>query len=75
MYKTKLISVRVDEEALSVIDNAAKNTWCYSRSSAINAALRLMAAAIDRGLLYKILVFDPHFDEVDTLEFEHHKRK
>ena len=75
MNKTKLISVRVDEETMSVIDNATRNLEYASRSDAINGALRLLTVAIERGNFYKILRFHPQFDEVDSFDFEYHRRK
>lgn len=75
MNKTKLISVRVDEETMSVIDNATRISECTSRSDAINGALRLLTVAIERGYFYKILRFHPKFDEVDSFDFKYHRSK
>lgn len=75
MYKSKLISVRVNEETLSALDDAVRKSSVYSRSNAINAAMRLLAVAIDKGYFYKIIRFDPQFDEIDSFEFEYHQRK
>lgn len=75
MNKTKLISVRVDEDTLSVLENAAYDSRYGTRSDAINAALRLMAVAIEKGLYYEVLRFRPSFDEVDSFDFKYHRRK
>lgn len=75
MYKTKLISVRVDEDSLSVLENATRRYAYPRRSDAINAAIRLMAAAIEKGYLNQILRYDPHFFEMDSLEIKFRKRQ
>lgn len=75
MNKTKLISVRVDEDTLSILDNAAYDSRYGTRSDAINAALRLMAVAIERDHYYDILRFRPYFDEVDSFDFKYHRCK
>lgn len=75
MNKTKLISVRVDEDTLSILDNAAYSSRYGKRSDVINAALRLMAVAIERGHYYDILKFQPYFYEVDSFDFKYHRCK
>ena len=75
MNKTKLISVRVDEDTLAVLDNATRRSVYATRSDAVNAALRLMAVAIEKGYFYKILRFHPQFNEIDSFDFEYHSCK
>lgn len=75
MNKTKLISVRVDEDTLAVCDNATRRSVYATRSDCVNAALRLMAIAIEKGYFYKILRFHPQLNEIDSFDFEYHSRK
>lgn len=75
MSKTKLISVRVEEESLSVLENAAYNSGYSTRSDAINAALRLMAVAIEKEHYFDVLRFRPNLDEVISFNFDYHRRQ
>lgn len=74
MNKTKLVSVRLDEEKLKTIDRcAAKSLW-YKRSNYINAAISFMAWAIENHLEKKLLSFYPeHGDVVTDFKFEYHR--
>lgn len=73
MGKSKLVSVRLDEDALTIIDGECKS-WNYrKRSDFINAAVRLMATAIKLNKAEKIFYFWPKVDVVDKFEFEYHR--
>lgn len=74
MAKTKLISIRVDEEDLSWIDNEVTKYGYPKRSDYVNAALRLMAWAIQNGQAHKIQKFWPQYgDKVDSFELSYHR--
>lgn len=75
MATTKLISFRVDEDDLSIIDNAVAKNGYRKRSDYMNAALRLMAWASQNGKADQILRFHPHFgDVVDSFDFKYHRQ-
>lgn len=74
MKTSKLVSVRLDEDDLKVIDEAASVIDYRKRSDYINAAVRLMAWAIKNGQQLKILRFYPSFgDVVDQFELNYHR--
>lgn len=75
MATTKLISIRVDEDDLSIIDNAATGKIFLKRSDYVNAALRLMAWAIKNSQESKILKFYPQFGDVmDSFDLNYHRQ-
>lgn len=74
MISTKLVSVRLDEDDLKIIDEAAKNGVNRKRSDYIHAAVRLMAWAIKEGQHLKICRFYPcNGDVVDHFELNYHR--
>lgn len=73
MDKTKLISVRVSEESLKVIDDYTKRALWMKRSAIINSAIDFMAWAIQNGHGEKVRRFYPKWDEVDKFEFDYHR--
>lgn len=73
MDKTTLISVRVSEESLKVIDDFAKRATWLKRSSVINSAIDFMAWAIKNGHGETIRGFYPKWDEVDNFDFKYHR--
>lgn len=73
MDTTKLISIRVSEESLKVIDDYYKTTRWVKRSSLINSAINFMAWAIKNGHGEKVRMFRQNFDEVDNFEFDYHR--
>ena len=72
MDKTTLISIRVSEESLKVIDDYAKKTPWLKRSSVINSAIDFLAWAIKNGHGEKIRKFYPKWDDVVNFEFDYH---
>ena len=73
MGKSKLVYVRLDEDAITIIDGECKS-WSYlGRSDFINAAVRLMAAAIKLNKAEKIICFWPKVHVIDKFEFEYHR--
>lgn len=74
MKAAKLVSVRLDEEDLRIIDEAASVLDYRKRSDYIHAAVRLMAWAIKNGQQLKILRFYPCYgDVVDQFELNYHR--
>lgn len=73
MDTTKLISIRVSEESLKVIDDFCMRSYWMKRSSVINSAIDFMAWAIKNGHGEKIRSFIPKWDEVDNFEFDYHR--
>lgn len=74
MKVAKLVSVRLDEDDLKVIDEAAKNNGYRKRSDYINAAVRLMAWAIKEGKADHICKFYPCYgDVVDQFELNYYR--
>lgn len=73
MDKTTLISVRVSEESLKVIDDYCKDSTWMKRSNVINSAIDFMAWAIKNGHGETIRRFYPKWDEVDKFDFLYHR--
>lgn len=74
MEKMKLISVRVDPRDLDKLDNCANNLFYRKRSDLIQAAIRLMLAACEKGQAEKVCRFTPRWgDVVDEFRFEFHR--
>ena len=75
MKAAKLVSVRLDEDDLNIIDERALSSGYRKRSDYINAAVRLMAWAIKNGKAEGILKFHPNFgDEVEQFELKYYRR-
>ena len=70
MDKTKVVTFRIEEDALEAIDKMAKNHTYYRRSNVIMAGINLMLELEKKGLAGKALHFYPKLDEVTKLEFE-----
>lgn len=74
MATTKLISVRIDEDDIKIIDEKVKGDRYGKRSNFITAAVRLMAWAIQNGQAHKIQRFWPQYgDKVDSFELTYHR--
>lgn len=74
MATTKLISVRIDEDDIKIIDDQVKKDRYGKRSDFITAAVRLMAWAIQNGQAHKIQRFWPQYgDKVDSFELTYHR--
>lgn len=74
MSTTKLISVRVDEEDLNVIDEYCAGISYRKRSDVINAGITLAALAIKKGLIRDIIKFYPKYYELDEFTFKCHRK-
>ena len=74
MKAAKLVSVRLDEDDLKIIDDAALSSGYRKRSDYIHAAVRLIAWAIKNGKAYDICKFYPCYgDVVDQFELKFHR--
>lgn len=74
MKNQKLISVRVDPDALNVIDKYCYDIDYRTRSFYIDAAVRLMAWLMVNGKAEKVARFRADLgDVVDKFEFEYHR--
>ena len=74
MKAAKLVSVRLDEDDLKIIDDQAKKAFGRKRSDYIHAAVRLMAWAIKNGHELKICRFYPCYgDVVDQFDLKYHR--
>lgn len=74
MKNQKLISVRVDPDALNVIDQYCADSRYCTRSTYIDAAVRLMAWLIVNGKADSVARFYPGYgDVVDEFEFKYHR--
>lgn len=73
MDTTKLISIRVSEESLKVIDDFSRKSYWMKRSSIINSAIDFMAWAIKHGHGDKVRQFNPRWDEVDNFNLDYHR--
>lgn len=70
MSRTKLISVRVDEEDLNKIDDyVSKHGW-RRRSDVINTAVTIIAEAIDRGLVDEMIRYYPPYYDITEFSFK-----
>lgn len=74
MKNQKLISVRVDPDALAVIDKHCSGDRRGNRSWYIDGAVRLMAWLIEHHKADYVARFRPDFgDVVDEFEFKYHR--
>lgn len=70
MEKTKVVTFRIEESKLQKIDEIVLAHRYYKRSSVIEAGLNMVFALEERGLLGRLLMYHPRFDDVTKLEFE-----
>ena len=74
MRKSKLVSVRIDEDLLESIDLIVDGNRYWNRSSYIQAGLKLMVELSKRGLGRGAIRFCPEFgDVVDEISFKYHR--
>lgn len=70
MDKTKVVTFRIEESKLEKVDAIAKRSRYYTRSTIIEAGLRMMIALDEAGLSGRALSYCPKFDDITKLEFE-----
>lgn len=74
MENLKLITVRVDPKDLDKLDQYASDYRYRKRSALIQAAIRMMIVACEKGQANKVCQFTPQWgDVVDEFKFEYHR--
>ena len=74
MSKSKLVSVRIDGDLLRDIDSLVSPEKWVTRSSAIEAGLKILRELAKRQGVSKLTHFYPEYgDVVDKCEFEYHR--
>lgn len=74
MEKSKVVSVRVPEDVLKELEEAAKGSDYYSKSDFINAGIKLALVARKRGKFRDLIHFYPKYgDVVDEFSFKYHR--
>lgn len=73
MEKTKIVSVRLDVKDIDFLDNEAKKSRYYKRSDFIQAAVKLMIIACEKGYKSDVLGYFPRYD--DVVEFAFKKKR
>lgn len=74
MNKTKVISVRIDEQLLAQIDEKVSHMSYRKRNDLICALLRFANQVAVPSQLEKICCFYPEFGDVlDEFEFKYHR--
>lgn len=74
MNKTKVISVRIDEQLLAQIDEKVSNLRYITRNDLICGLLRLANQVAVPSQLEKFGYFFPDFGDVlDEFEFKYHR--
>lgn len=74
MSRSKLVSVRIDEELLAEIDDLVGRVEWYTRSSYIEAGLKVMVELAKKGLDRKAVQYYPKYGDVlDSIDFKYHR--
>lgn len=74
MYKTKVISVRIDEQLLTQIDEKVSHMTYHKRNDLICGLLRLANHVATPGCLERFCRFYPEWGDVlDEFEFKYHR--
>lgn len=74
MEKTKLVSVRINEDLLAKIDAIAKQEMYFSRSNLIEAGLNLIAQGYKRENVQAPWRFLPKWDEITEFTFKYRRK-
>ena len=74
MGKSKLVSVRIDEDLLAKVDEIALRERYYSRSSMIEAGLQMIVAGEKNTQVQKPWMFHPRWDEVTEFVFKFRRK-
>lgn len=74
MAESKVVSIRLTEEMLAEVDRlAAKQRW-YTRTSIIEAGIKMMIVAQDHGGVQNPINFSPRWDEVTEFSFKFRRK-
>lgn len=74
MTKSKLVSVRIDEDLLAKVDEIALKEQYYSRSSMIEAGLQMIVAGYQNKQVQKPWMFHPRWDEITEFVFKYRRK-
>lgn len=74
MAKSKLVSVRIDEDLLAQIDAIAQRERYYTRSAIIEAGLKMIALGYGRQDVQAPWRMWPEWDEVTEFTFKYRRK-
>lgn len=70
MTKDRVITFRMDDDQLKMVDDIVRNHRYYKRSTVMAQALRLMVAMDQAGLAGRVLSYHPRWDDIVDIKFE-----
>lgn len=70
MTKDHVVTFRMDDDQLKMVDDIVRNHRYYKRSSVMAQALRLMVAMEQAGLAGRVLTYHPRWDDIVDIKFE-----
>lgn len=74
MAESKVISIRLTAEMLAEVDQLAAKKLYYTRTSIIEAGIKMMIAAQDYGEVQNPINFSPRWDEVTEFKFKYRRK-
>ena len=74
MAKSKLVSVRIDEDLLAKIDAIVEKVNYISRSTLIEAGVRMIAEGYGRKDVHSPWHFYPEWDEITDFTFKYRRK-
>lgn len=74
MSKSSVISIRLTDEMLAEVDRLAAKQRYYTRTSIIEAGIKMMIAAQDHGDVQNPINFSPRWDEVTEFSFRYRRK-
>lgn len=74
MAESKVISIRLTEEMLAEVDRLAAKQRYYTRTSIIEAGIKMMIAAEGHGDVQNPISFSPRWDEVTEFRFRYRRK-
>lgn len=74
MKKSKLVSVRIDEDLLAKIDAIVEREKYISRSTLIEAGVMMIAQGYERQDVQKPWQFYPKWDEITEFVFKYRRK-
>lgn len=70
MTKDHVVTFRMDDDQLKMVDDIVRNHRYYKRSTVMAQALRLMVAMEQAGLAGRVLSYHPRWDDIVEIKFE-----
>lgn len=74
MAESKVISIRLTDEMLAEVDRLAARQRYYTRTSIIEAGIKMMIAAETHGGVQNPINFSPRWDEVTEFSFRYRRK-